>query len=169
MLAALAGTSLATFACKIEVTDAGFVVTRETDGGTQMVALEKPAVVTSDLRLAEPRYVTLPSMARARKKPVEQIDFASLAVLDDAAIIQELIQLKGVGVWTAEMLLIFSLGRPDVLSFGDLGIRRGIMLLTGRDSLSKEEFETFRRRCSPYGTLASLYLWRIRPGGIAGN
>lgn len=80
MLAALAGTSLATFACKIEVTDAGFEVTRETDGGTQMVALEKPAVVTSDLRLAEPRYVTLPSMARARKKPVEQIDFASLGV-----------------------------------------------------------------------------------------
>lgn len=80
MLAALAGTSLATFACKIEVTDAGFVVTRETDGGTQMVDLEKPAVVTSDLRLAEPRYVTLPSMARARKKPVEQIDFASLGV-----------------------------------------------------------------------------------------
>ena len=80
MLAALAGTSLATFAYKIEVTDAGFEVTRETDGGTQMVALEKPAVVTSDLRLAEPRYVTLPSMARARKKPVEQIDFASLGV-----------------------------------------------------------------------------------------
>ena len=80
MLAALAGTSLATFACKIEVTDAGFEVTRETDGGTQMVALEKPAVVTSDLRLAEPRYVTLPSMARARKKPVEQIDFASLGI-----------------------------------------------------------------------------------------
>lgn len=97
------------------------------------------------------------------------IDFASLATLDDAAVIQKLIQLKGVGVWTAEMLLIFSLGRPDVLSFGDLGIRRGIMLLTGRDSLSKEEFEVFRRRCSPYGTLASLYLWRIRPGGIAGN
>ena len=96
------------------------------------------------------------------------IDFASLATLDDAAVIQKLIQLKGVGVWTAEMLLIFSLGRPDVLSFGDLGIRRGIMLLTRRDSLSKEEFEAFRRRCSPYGTLASLYLWRIRPGGIAG-
>ena len=94
---------------------------------------------------------------------------SGLATLDDAAVIQKLIQLKGVGVWTAEMLLIFSLGRPDVLSFGDLGIRRGIMLLTGRDSLSKEEFEVFRRRCSPYGTLASLYLWRIRPGGIAGS
>ncbi len=97
------------------------------------------------------------------------VDFASLAALDDAAVIRELTQLKGVGVWTAEMLLIFSLGRPDVLSFGDLGIRRGIMLLSRRDSLSKEEFETFRRRCSPYGTLASLYLWRIRPGGIAGS
>lgn len=80
MLSALCDMALGTFACKLDVVDEGFEVVRETDGGTQTVRLTKPAVVTSDLRLAEPRYVTLPSMARARKKPVEQIDLASLGV-----------------------------------------------------------------------------------------
>ena len=94
------------------------------------------------------------------------IDFDSLPRKSDAEIIRELTRLKGVGTWTAEMLLIFALGRPDVLSGGDLGIRRGIMMLTNRGSLSPEEFESFRRRCSPYGTLASLYLWRIKDGGL---
>ena len=95
------------------------------------------------------------------------IDFAALPQMSDAAIIAELVKLRGVGVWTAEMLLIFALGRPDVLSFRDLGIRRGIMMLHHLDSLNEKEFETFRRRYSPYGTLASLYLWKIKDGGLA--
>ena len=94
------------------------------------------------------------------------IDFAALARKPDAEVIQELVKLKGVGVWTAEMLLIFALGRPDVLSYRDLGIRRGIMMLRHLDELSEEDFETYRRRCSPYGTLASLCLWRIKDGGL---
>ena len=95
------------------------------------------------------------------------IDFAALAQKTDAEIIGELVELKGVGVWTAEMLLIFSLGRPDVLSYRDLGIRRGIMMLNGLAELPEEEFDLYRRRYSPYGTLASLYLWRIKDGGLA--
>lgn len=95
------------------------------------------------------------------------IDFAALARKPDAEVIQELVKLKGVGVWTAEMLLIFSLGRPDVLSCRDLGIRRGIMMLHHLDELPEESFEFYRRRYSPYGTLASLYLWRIKDGGLA--
>ena len=95
------------------------------------------------------------------------IDFAALARKPDAEIIGELVELKGVGVWTAEMLLIFSLGRPDVLSYRDLGIRRGIMMLNGLAELPEEEFDLYRRRYSPYGTLASLYLWRIKDGGLA--
>lgn len=94
------------------------------------------------------------------------VDFDSLSHLDDAAVIAQLVKLKGVGVWTAEMLLIFALGRKDVLSYRDLGIRRGIMLLLNRDSLSGEEFEHFRKRCSPHGTLASLYLWKLKDGGL---
>ncbi|MBE6373834.1 MAG: DNA-3-methyladenine glycosylase 2 family protein [Lentisphaerae bacterium] len=94
------------------------------------------------------------------------IDFKTLSGKPDAEIIQELVKLKGVGVWTAEMLLIFSLGRPDILSYKDLGIRRGIMMLNGLTDLSEAEFETYRKRYSPYGTLASLYLWRIKDGGL---
>ena len=94
------------------------------------------------------------------------IDFESLAMLPDAEVIKELVKLKGVGVWTAEMLLLFALGRPDVLSFHDLGIRRGIILLNGLAQLSAREFEYFRRRYAPYGSLASLYLWQMKDGGL---
>lgn len=65
------------------------------------------------------------------------------------------------------MLSIFVLGRPDILSFKDLGIRRGIMMLNHLDSLTESEFEAYRKRYSPYGTLASLYLWRIKDGGLS--
>lgn len=102
----------------------------------------------------------------AEAKLSGSIDFESLAHLADADVIAQLVKLKGVGVWTAEMLLIFALGRQDVLSFRDLGIRRGIMMLLKKDSLSEEEFERFRKRCSPYGTLASLWLWKLKDGGL---
>ena len=84
MLSALCDMPLATFASEIELEDCRWVVTRETDGGTQTISLATPAVVTADLRLAEPRYVTLPAMGRARKKPVEEIELASLG-LDTAS------------------------------------------------------------------------------------
>ena len=88
-----------------------------------------------------------------------QLDFARLDALSDAEIVGELVRLKGVGVWTAEMLLIFSFGRPDIFSWRDLGVRHGLMKLAGRDAFSDAELEEFRRRVSPYGTLASLCCW----------
>ena len=81
--------------------------------------------------------------------------------LSDEEIIAQLSSLYGVGVWTAEMILIFSMQRPDVLSWGDLAIRRGLMKLYGLDELNKKEFEKYRKRYSPYATVASLYLWAI--------
>jgi len=66
-----------------------------------------------------------------------------------------------VGVWTVEMLLIFSLCRPDVLSFKDLAICRGMMNLYGHKEITKELFEKYRKRYSPYGTVASFYLWAL--------
>lgn len=94
------------------------------------------------------------------------IDFEALAKKSDEEVIAELVKLKGVGVWTAEMLLIFALGRPDVLSYKDLGIRRGIMMLNNLTTLDESKFEYYRKRYSPYGTLASLYLWRLKDGGL---
>lgn len=91
----------------------------------------------------------------------KDVDFANLHNLPDEEVIKELIRLKGVGEWTAEMLLIHSLERPDILSFKDLGIRRGLMRLYGLDEISKQDFEIYRERYSPYATVASLYLWEI--------
>lgn len=92
------------------------------------------------------------------------IDFDRLADEPDETVISALSSLKGVGRWTAEMLLIFSLGRHDVLSTGDLGVRRGLEILFDRDDFTIEELADLRRRVSPYGTLASLALWRIKDG-----
>ena len=93
-----------------------------------------------------------------------KLDGERLGQLPDAELIAELVNLKGVGVWTAEMLLIFHFGRRDVLSTSDLGVRRGLEILLGRDGFTAEELADIRRRVSPYGTLASLYLWRLKDG-----
>lgn len=89
------------------------------------------------------------------------IDFNTLHTLNDEEIIQKLSSLHGVGVWTAEMMLIFSFCRPNVLSYKDLAICRGIMNLYGLKELSRERFERYRKRYSPYGSVASLYLWAL--------
>jgi 3-methyladenine DNA glycosylase/8-oxoguanine DNA glycosylase len=87
------------------------------------------------------------------------VDFDSLKKLPDEEIIRSLVGLKGVGRWTAEMMLIFSFGRKDVLSFDDLGIRRGLQRAYGLEEISKDHHLRFRDLFSPYGTVASLYLW----------
>ncbi|AHF07102.1 DNA-3-methyladenine glycosylase family protein [Desulfitobacterium metallireducens] len=89
------------------------------------------------------------------------VDFANLHTFQDEEIIKKLSSLHGVGIWTAEMLLIFSLSRPDVVSYRDLAICRGMMNLYGLKDLSKEKFERYRKRYSPYGSIASLYLWQL--------
>jgi len=90
-----------------------------------------------------------------------KVDFNSLHALTDEEIINKLSSLHGVGIWTAEMILIFSLCRPDVVSYKDLAICRGMMNLYGLKELSKEKFERYRARYSPYGSVASLYLWAL--------
>ncbi len=80
MLAALLKLPQATFASKIGVADGQATVTREVDGGMETVCLPLPAVVTADLRLNEPRYVTLPNIMKARKKPLEKLSPAELGV-----------------------------------------------------------------------------------------
>ena len=80
MLAALADLPQATFASKIEVADGKASVTREVDGGLETVAISLPAVVTTDLRLNEPRYVTLPNIMKAKKKPLDTVKPEDLGV-----------------------------------------------------------------------------------------
>lgn len=80
MLAALADLPQGTFASKVEIVDGKANVTREVDGGLETVALSLPAVVTTDLRLNEPRYVTLPNIMKAKKKPLDTVKPADLGV-----------------------------------------------------------------------------------------
>ncbi|MBL8378132.1 MAG: electron transfer flavoprotein subunit beta/FixA family protein [Burkholderiales bacterium] len=80
MVAALLGWPQATFASKVVVADGKATVTREVDGGLETLKLNMPAVVTTDLRLNEPRYVTLPNIMKAKKKPMENVKPADLGV-----------------------------------------------------------------------------------------
>lgn len=89
------------------------------------------------------------------------VNFPMLNTLTDQEIITKLSSLYGVGVWTAEMILIFSLNRSDVVSYKDLAIRRGMMNLYGLTELPIEVFQKYRDAYSPYGSVASLYLWEL--------
>ena len=104
--------------------------------------------------------------AAARKVLLGELDVEALRLMDDASLCATLCALDGVGVWTAEMLMLFSLQRPDVLSFGDLAILRGLRMLHRHREVSRDRFETYRRRYSPYGSAASLYLWAIAGGAL---
>jgi DNA-3-methyladenine glycosylase II len=90
-----------------------------------------------------------------------ELDFVALSQLSNEQFIKTLSSLSGVGIWTAEMLLIFSLSRLDVVSWGDLAIRRGMINLYGLSELTKVRFMHYRDNYSPYGSVASLYLWEL--------
>ncbi|MDO5114916.1 MAG: DNA-3-methyladenine glycosylase 2 family protein [Synergistaceae bacterium] len=105
-------------------------------------------------------------MELARKTASCEFDPGELWKLDDEAVIKRLSALRGVGVWTAEMLLIFSMRRRDVLSFGDFGIRRGLRMLYRHREITPALFEKYRKRYSPCGSVASLYLWEVAGGAL---
>ena len=75
---------------------------------------------------------------------------------------RELIQIKGVGQWTVDMFLMFTLNRADILPYGDLGIQKGIMKILNTEILpSKKEMENYSKKWKPYRTIACWYLWRL--------
>jgi 3-methyladenine DNA glycosylase/8-oxoguanine DNA glycosylase len=81
--------------------------------------------------------------------------------MDDEAIIERLVRVRGVGRWTAEMFLIFTLGRPDVLPADDYGLRRGFQVAFGTTEIpARDEVAGRGARWAPYRTVASWYLWR---------
>lgn len=94
-------------------------------------------------------------------------DLGAVRAMGDAEAVAALSSLKGVGVWTAEMILLFCLQRPDVFSYGDLAIHRGLRMVYRHREVGPERFERYRRRFSPYGSVASLYLWAVAGGAVA--
>jgi DNA-3-methyladenine glycosylase II len=89
-----------------------------------------------------------------------------IRALDDETIIERLIAVRGIGRWTVEMLLIFQLGRPDVLPVDDFGVRKGFRIAYGRRSLPMpKEVRRYGERWRPYRTAAAWYLWRVADRG----
>ena len=91
----------------------------------------------------------------------KKLKLRSLSKLSDDEIVEQLIQIKGIGRWTAEMFLIFSLGRMDVLPVGDLGLKKGVRLLNSSAKLpNPDEIEELAEKWRPYRTVATWYLWK---------
>lgn len=102
----------------------------------------------------------------AKKVHCGAFDPDAVAHMSDADAILALSSLKGIGVWTAEMILLFCLQRPDIFSFQDLAIQRGLRMVYHHRSIDRRLFEKYRRRFSPYCSVASLYLWAVAGGAI---
>lgn len=104
----------------------------------------------------------------AKRLQDKEFDLQRIALMPDADAIKELVSLKGIGVWTAEMILLFCLQRPDIFSFDDLAIQRGLRMVYHHRKIDRKLFEKYRRRFSPYCSIASLYLWAVAGGAIPG-
>ena len=89
----------------------------------------------------------------------------AVAHMDDEDAIRALSSLKGIGVWTAEMILLFCLQRPDIFSYDDLAIQRGLRMVYHHREIDRRLFEKYRR-FRPYCSVASLYLWVVAGGAI---
>jgi DNA-3-methyladenine glycosylase II len=97
----------------------------------------------------------------SKKIEKKELCLRTISKFSDEEVIKKLTQIKGIGRWTAEMFLIFSLGRLDVLPVDDLGLKKGIQFLFSLDKLPKaKQIEEFGEKWRPYRTVATWYLWK---------
>jgi DNA-3-methyladenine glycosylase II len=139
------------------MTDFYGVLTPEKICATQLQDLQKFGI---SFRKAE--YI----MDNSRKVLSGEFEIHALQGKSDEEVVRELSALKGIGVWTAQMLMIFCMQRPDIVSYGDLAILRGLRMLYRHRKIDKKLFDKYSRRYAPYGSVASLYLWAIAGGAI---
>ena len=102
----------------------------------------------------------------AEKVQSGTFDLDAVWHMNDEDAIRELSSLKGIGVWTAEMILLFCMQRPDIFSYDDLAIQRGLRMIYHHRNIDRKLFEKYRRRFHPYCSVASLYLWAVAGGAI---
>ena len=148
---------------QLSVKAARTIYTRLTDlfGGhtptpEELLAVDPDALRGVGLSRAKATYVR----SLAEHVLSGDLELDRLDELGDEEVMREVTAVKGLGRWTADMFLIFHLGRPDVLPVGDLGVRRAVERLYGLEGLpSAEELEALGERWRPYRSLASLYLW----------
>jgi DNA-3-methyladenine glycosylase II len=110
--------------------------------------------------LSRPKSKYIRGLALAVKNG--DLDFPSISNSDDESVIERLTAFSGIGRWTAEMFLIFGLGRPDILSTNDAGLRKGFKIMYGlQDIPSADEMLSISKPWRPYRSVASWYLWRV--------
>ena len=98
-----------------------------------------------------------------------ELNLKKILKLSDEEAIRELVKLKGIGIWTAEMILLFCMQRPNISSYNDLGIQNGLKIIYHHKEIDKKLFEKYRKRFSPYCSVASLYLWEVAGNKISDN
>lgn len=102
----------------------------------------------------------------AEKIHTGAFDLEAVKHMNDEDAIRALSSLKGIGVWTAEMILLFCMQRPNIFSYDDLAIQRGLRMVYHHRSINRKLFEKYRRRFTPFCSVASLYLWAVSGGAI---
>ena len=102
----------------------------------------------------------------AAKVSSGEFDIEAVEHMSDEDAISALASLKGIGAWTAEMILLFCLQRPNILSYDDLAIQRGMRMVYHHRKIDRKLFEKYRRRLMPYCSVASLYFWAVSGGAI---
>jgi DNA-3-methyladenine glycosylase II len=124
------------------------------------VMLEVPISRLRSVGLSRQKIAAVRAVAEAFASGA--VSSRALHRMEDAQVIEAVTRIRGIGEWTAHMLLMFSLGRPDVLPVGDFGVRKGAMQLYGLREMPKAaELETIAEPWRPWRSIASWYLWRV--------
>jgi DNA-3-methyladenine glycosylase II len=121
-----------------------------------ILALDDQTIRDAGLSWSKIKYIK----DLATKVKNKEIDLANLQNLSDEEVIAELIKVKGIGKWTAEMFLMFTLRREDIFSFGDLGLNKGITKVYGIENPTPDQINEIISKWSPYKTYGSIALWR---------
>ncbi len=107
-------------------------------------------------------YIKLFSQSVVNKELILE----ELELYSDEEVIRKLSSIKGIGIWTAEMIMTFAMQRPNIISYGDLAILRGMRMLYRHRKITPALFAKYANRYTPYGTTAAIYFWAIAAGAI---
>ena len=127
-----------------------------------VLSADIPALQSLGMTFRKAEYIT----DFAQKVHTGAFDLNAVEHMSDDEAIRALSSLKGIGVWTAEMILLFCMQRPDIFSYDDLAIQRGLRMVYHHRKIDRPLFEKYRRRFHPYCSVASLYLWAVSGGAI---
>jgi DNA-3-methyladenine glycosylase II len=153
------------------------IVNQQLSGKAAATILSRFVALFPGKKFPKPEDVLLMSSAKMRKAGLSRmkvsflkdlgrqvmngsVHFKKMRTMSDVEVIEHLVRVKGIGVWTAEMFLMFSLGRPDIFSYGDLGLRNALQKLYSlKKHPTAKQAEKISAAWRPYRTLASRYLW----------